>query len=170
MNTKLLVITPLLCALGAAPLAAAQTRIANPPGHKATSGTAASSTRPDPRPIEELQMAAQKLRDAIHEMLNEPAGPKRSELIEAGDRALAKVEAAMVNLPPELLTAEAEEGTYRRTIDHLEQATQDLNEAVQALKSDPNSTRRNESIKKIQTALREAHQLMREIPRNTSGA
>ena len=170
MNAKLILIPSLLCALGAAPLALGQTGSANSPIHKGAGVTATSNARPDAKPIEELQLAAQRLRDAIHEMLNEPAGAKRSELIKAGDRALAEVEAAMVNLPPELLTADAADSTYKRTTDRLQQATQDLHQATQALASDSNSTRRNETITKIETALQETHRLMHEIPRAASGA
>ncbi len=165
MNAKLLLAAPLLLALGSAPLAMAQTKSANPADQKTPSAATTVSARPDAKPIEDLQLAAQRLRDAIHSLLNEPAGAKRAELIRAGDRALAEVENAMVNLPPELLTAEATESTYKRSADRLQKATQNLHEAAQALAKDPNSKRRSETIKKIKTALLETHRLMHEIPR-----
>ena len=103
MNAKIVANVPRLLLLGSGPLAIARTKSANPVDHKGPLVAATKSTRPDANPIEELQLAAQRLRDAIHDMLHEPAGPKRTELIKAGDRALADVESAMVNLPPELL-------------------------------------------------------------------
>lgn len=151
------------------PLALGQTKSANPPDQKAASAAAASNTRNDPKPIEDLQMAAQRLRDAIHQMLNEPKGPKQAELIKNGDQALAEVERAMVNLPPDLLIAHAKESTYKKSEDRLQQATNNLHAATQALAKDPNSPRRNETVKKIKTALLEVHHLMYEIPRGASG-
>jgi len=159
MNAKILAIAPLLLALGAASPAFANTA-------KGASTAVTSISKADAKPIEDMLAAAQSLRDAIHTMLNEPAGPKRAELIKAGDRALEGVEAAMVNLPPQLLTADASANTYKRTSDRLQQATQDLNEAVRALASDPNSKRRNETMKKIEKALQETHELMHKLPRN----
>ena len=170
MNPRSLAIAPLLLVLASAPVAMAQTKNANPANQKSTVATAASSTNADAKPIEDLQLAAQRLRDAIHDMLRQPAGLKRAESIEAGDKALAKVESAMVNLPPELLIAQANESTYKKTEDQLQRAVQNLQEATQALAKDPNSKRRNETIKKIKTALQETHRLMREIPRGSKGA
>jgi len=164
MNAKLLIAAPLLVALGSAPLAIAQTKSAAPEKGPA----ATSSTRPDAKPIEDLLLAAQRLRDAIHEMVREPYSPKRTELIKAGDRALFEVQSAMVNLPPDLLTAQATESYYKESGDHLQRATLNLHEAVQALAKDPNSKRRNETIKKIKTALQETHRLMHEIPRGAT--
>ena len=169
MNAKLAAIAPLLLLLASAPLAIGQTKSANPVDQKGPIAAATSSTKPDAKPIEDLRLAAQRLRDAIHDMLHEPAGPKRIELIKAGDRALAEVEDAMVNLPPELLTAQATESNYKQTGDRLQRATDNLHEAAQALAKDPNSKRRNETVKKIKTALQETHRLMHEIPRGATG-
>jgi len=169
MNAKLAIIAPLLWALGSAPLALGQTKSASPADQKAPGAAATASAGPDAKPIEDLRLAAQRLRDAIHDMLNEPAGAKRIELIKAGDRALAEVESAMVNLPPELLTAQATESTYKQTGDRLRRATENLHEAAQALAKDPNSKRRNETVRKIKTALLETHRLMHEIPRGATG-
>lgn len=168
MNKQFAAIAPLLLALGSAPLAVAQTGSV-PPAHRNATGTAATlGTRPDAKPIEDLLRAAQRMRDAIHGMLNEPAGAKRTEMIRAGDRALAEIEDAMVNLPPALLTAEASESSYKKTVERLQRTAGSLHAAAQALARDPNSKRRNQTIKKIKTAVEEAHRLMHEIPRGTS--
>jgi len=153
----------------AQPLAMARGMSANPPEKLAKADTAASTARPDAKPIEDLQASTQRLRDAIHEMVNEPAGPKRNALIREGDRALAEVQSAMVNLPPQLLTAEATQTPYKDSGDELKRAAEDLHEAVQALAFDPDSKRRNESITKIRTATLEIQRLMHNIPVGTPG-
>ena len=165
MNAKSMTLAPLLLALASAPLAIAQKeQTVTPAVHKAPGAAAV----PDAKPIEDLRFAAERLRDAIHDMLNEPADAKRVALIEAGDRALTELESAMANLPPELLIAEASESGYKDSADRLQRATQDLHEAAQALAKDPNSTRRNETIRKIRIALRETRDMMREIPQVAS--
>lgn len=151
------------------PLAVARTNSSNPAGQIEPSAATTASTRPDAKPIEDLLLAAQRLRDAVHDMVNEPAGPKRSEMIKGGDRALADVESAMANLPPDMLTAQATESTYKQSADQLRRATENLRQAAQALATDPTSTRRNEAIRKIRIALAETHQLMHEIPRGSEG-
>jgi hypothetical protein len=168
MIAKSITVVPLILALTSAPLALANDTNANAVAQNASGPAAASSARPDAKPIEDLRLAAQRLRDAVHDMLNEPAGAKRTKMINEGDRALAEVEGAMANLPPDLLIAEATESTYKQSADRLQIATQDLHEAVQALAQDPNSPRRNETILKIRTALNETHRLMHEIPQVAS--
>lgn len=169
MNPKLMIVTPLLFALASAPFASAQAKSGNQMEQKAAGAAAKAAVRPDARPIEDLRLAAQRLRDAIHQMAREPASPKRNELIKAADRALAQVETAMTNLPPALLTAEATESHYKEASDKLEIASENLREAAQSLATDPDSQRRNETMQKIKTALQETHRLMHEIPRGTSG-
>ena len=169
MNAKLVIIASFLWALSLAPLALGQTTSANPPVQNATDAAATSSTDPDAKPVEDLLLATQRLRDAISDMLNEPAGPKRTELIRAGDRALAEAEDAMLSLPPELLLAEVNENSYKQSVDHLQKATQNLQEAAQALANNPNAKQRSETIKKIKTALQETQRLMQAIPRGASG-
>jgi hypothetical protein len=168
MNAKSIAIAPLLLALTSAPLAMAQIKSANPADQKAPAAAPVASARPDAKPIEDLELAAQRLRDAVHTMLNEPVGAKRAAMINEGDRALSEVENAMANLPPNLLIAEATENTYKQSADQLQLATEDLHEATQALAKDPDSARRNETMKKIRVALKETQRLMHEIPRVAS--
>lgn len=109
MNHKLIWVAALLSVFGIVSLAMAQSAARQTiQGHAAT---VAENTRPsaDPAPVEELELAAQELRDATHEMLSARPDANRAALIEAAHNALAKVEAAITNLPPDLLTAEADE-------------------------------------------------------------
>lgn len=140
---------------------AGPTMSANMPGVQVASSATASS---DPRPIEDLQAAAQRLRDATRDMAEAPPGPARVTAIQAADRALMEVNQAMANLPPPLLTAAATESDYRQAIDRLQQAAQRLRDASHALATDPYSTRRNETIRDINRALLETQQVMIDVP------
>ena len=127
-------------------------------------GTTAGSKRPDAKPIEDLQTAAQRLRDAVHALAKAPPGPQRNQAINDGNRALMEVNIAMANLPPDLLTAQADESSYQKSIDRLEAAAQKLRDTTHALAADPNSQRRNETIKEVNKALRETQQVMADVP------
>ena len=118
----------------------------------------------DAKPVQNLEAAAQRLRDAIHALAKAPAGPQRNQAIHDGNRALMEVNEAMAALPPEMLTAQASESSYRQSMDRLEQAAQRLRDATHALAADSNSTRRNEAIKDINRALHETQQVMADVP------
>ncbi len=140
------------------PLAIAQTKSENPPDKKA------STSRSDARPIEGLLRSAQLLRDAIHEMAKAPAGPDRTRSIKAANRALAEVQSAMADLPSDLLIAAATENTYMQSVDSLQQSSDNLRKAAQALAGDPYSKRRNETIREINQALLQTQQVMIYLP------
>ena len=128
---------------------------------------AASSSTPkvaDAKPIQNLEAAAQRLRDAIHALAKAPAGPQRNQAIHDGNRALMEVNEAMAGLPPEMLTAQASESSYQQAMNRLEQAAQRLRDATHALAADPNSTRRDEAISDINRALHETQQVMADVP------
>jgi hypothetical protein len=77
---------------------------------------------------------------------------------------LMEVNEAMANLPPDMLTAQADESKYKQSIDRLQQAAQRLRDATHALAADPYSTRRNETIKDINRALVDTQQVMVDVP------
>jgi len=132
--------------------------------YKQPGASMATTKIADPKPVQDLEVAAQRLRDAIHALANTPAGPQRNQAIHDGNRALMEVNEAMAALPPEMLTAQASESSYRQAIDRLEQAAQKLRDATHALATDPNSPRRNETINDINRALRETQQVMVDVP------
>jgi|KBSMisStandDraft_5_1062788.scaffolds.fasta_scaffold163153_2 ABC-type transporter Mla subunit MlaD len=146
----------------ASPLGLAQSSSASPTTSHAT--TSAPHKATDAKPVEDLQAAAQRLRDAIHAMAQAPAGPQRNQAIRDGNRALMEVNEAMANLPPDMLTAQADESKYKQSIDRLQQAAQKLRDATHALAADPYSTRRNETIKDINRALADTQQVMVDVP------
>ena len=123
---------------------------------------AASAT--DAKAIEDLQAAAQRLRDAAHALAQAPAGPQRNQAIKDTNRTLMEVNEAMANLPPDLLTAQSDESKYRQSLDRLEQAAQRLRDATHALAVAPVSQRRNETIKDVNRALADTQQVMMDLP------
>ena len=169
MNQSLITVGILTAVMGSTPLAMAQTKSANPPEQEKVSVAATSSTRSDARPVEDLQLAVQRLHDAIHAMSKAPAGAQRNQAIKDGNRALAEVHVAMANLPSDLRIAAASEGNYQKAIDRLQLAADKLRQSTQALATDAYSKRRNETIKDIDKALLETQQVMIDVPINAWG-
>lgn len=128
------------------------------------SAAVAASNSANAKPIEALEAAAQRLRDAIQALAQAPAGERRNQAIRDGNRALFEVNEAMAGLPPDLLTAQADESAYRQSVDRLQQAAQRLRDATHALASQPGSSRRNDSIGAVNRALRETQQAMIDVP------
>ena len=54
--------------------------------------------------MERLQAAAQRLRDSIQVMAQEPSGPRRDEAIKQAQQALFDTNQAMIQLPPDMHT------------------------------------------------------------------
>lgn len=147
--------------LVAASTAAALPAVAQTAQEKGQSAPTASSATPnDAKTINELQQAAQRLREAVQTMAQAPAGDQRNQAIRAGNDALLSVHRAMANLPPNLLTAGADETQYKKAMDLLQQSAQRLREAAQALAQQPAGERRNEAIKQINDSLLETQQVM----------
>ena len=134
----------------ASPLGLAQSSSASPTTPHATTSAPRKAT--DAKPVEDLQAAAQRLRDAIHAMAQASTGLQRNQAIRDGNRALMEVNEAMANLPPDMLTAQADESKYKQSIDRLQQAAQRLRDATHALAADPYSTRRNEILRRVDPA------------------
>ena len=128
----------------------------------------ASSAKNDPRPIEDLMKAAQRLRDATHDMVREQASTKRNDSIGQVDKTLAEVEDAMVGLPTSLLLAGTNESEAKKSAENLANAADRLNDAVKALKADGASGSGAVDIKKIKQALAQIHEEKMNVPRTVS--
>jgi hypothetical protein len=61
--------------------------------------------------VKDLQLAADRLRDSIHVMAQEPAGARRNDAIRAADKALAQTQEAMAWVPGYPATASADTRT-----------------------------------------------------------
>lgn len=111
-------------------------------------------------PVAKLLRASQQLREAIHAMAEAPAGERRTQAIERGNRALLAVHQATAGLPAGMLAGSANEGEYRKAVRELQSAAQRLREAAQQLASGPASERRSESIRAVNDALQETNEAM----------
>jgi hypothetical protein len=128
----------------------------------------ASPAKNDPKPIEDLMKAAQRLRDATHDMVREQAGTKRNDSIGQVDKTLMDVEDAMVKLPTSLLLAGTDESEAKKSAENLANAADRLNDAVKALKADGASGSGAVDIKKIKQALAQIHEEKMNVPRTVS--
>lgn len=180
MKSKLLLALSITALMTAAPIASAQSGAASAPSNKGSSsalgtGTTVSSTtatsgRVDAKPVEDLEAAAQRLRDAVHSMAKAPAGAQRNEAIKQANRTLLEVQNAIAALPPEVITAAGSESNYKQAMDRLEMAAQRLRDAAHALAREPVGAKRANAMKDINKALIDTQQVMLEVPLTASTA
>jgi hypothetical protein len=179
MKTPLLHAVPVVALLASAPLAFGQSTAAGSAGHMTNatsatgttaSGTAVRSGRVDAKPVEDLEAAAQRLRDAVHALAQAPAGPKRNDAIAQANKTLLEVQNAIAALPPEVITAAGNEGNYKKSMDRLEQAAQRLRDAAHALAREPVGAKRAAAIHDINKALVDTQQVMLDVPMTTASA
>jgi hypothetical protein len=169
--------TPLLCTALAAGLCGsslAATPQAEPakanPTTAESAQRAASAARNEPTndtdSMARLQDAAQRFREAIHAMAQQPAGDQRNQAIKAANRALFETQNAMLELPPDMWTGAGTPAHPNdpKAMDRLQQATQQLREAVQAMAQRPAGAQRNEAIKTANQALYDAREAMILLP------
>src|SRR5579884_2717642 len=137
---------------------------ANPPSQAAPSQPASQASQPanqtsqsanqpaNPKPINDLMAAAQRLRDATHDLAREKASEKRGAEITAIDKALLEVQSAMDALPPNLLLAGVKEKESKKAANEMARAAERLNDAAKAL-SNTNSKKTAISVQEIRKAL-----------------
>jgi hypothetical protein len=119
-----------------------------------------ADTATDDVAVQNLLAAAQALRESIQRLARTEPGEKRTEAIREGNEALGKVQSAIVALPPELLLADANESDYKKSLDKMRQASDRLHAAAVALANQPPGKRRNEAIRRVNTALLETNEAM----------
>ena len=172
MKSHSLIATSALALVTAAPLAFGQTT--SGPSRSATQPPAATGTtnstsmrtsgRIDAKPVQDLEAAAQRLREAVHALAQTPAGPQRNEAIRQANRTLLEVQNAMAALPPEVLLGAGNEGNYKKAMDRLEAAAQRLRDASHALAREPVGAERAAAIRAINKALIDTQQVMLDVP------
>jgi hypothetical protein len=110
MKASLCAIAAAVAFLGSAGLVMAQTRLSpvapsQPPYHRAdTPGRPAipdSDVQYSPA-MQRLFQAAQRLRESVQDMAQQPAGPQRNEAMQTAEHALLATQEAMVQLPESL--------------------------------------------------------------------
>lgn len=161
MGPKLQAIALTAGVLGCVSLAQAQGQ--NSPAPQGGNAAAASTQPANPahsKEMDRLLQAAQKLRDAIHELAQQAPTTQRSEAIRQADAALLDAQRAMLDLPPDLRTTANPQIGDTEAMRRLQEAAQKLREAVQAMASEPAGPRRNAAIKQANEALFETQQTM----------
>ncbi len=114
---------------------------------------AQSGTPADARPVQDLQHAAQQLRDATHDLVREQASAKRNEIIQRIDKTLVDVQAAIVSLPPNLMLAGTNEAESKKASSTLANAADRLEQSAQALSTDTSPDKRSQTMQEIRHAL-----------------
>jgi sporulation protein YlmC with PRC-barrel domain len=150
-------------------------------------GSAAVSSSPEySASMQRLQTAAQKLRESIQAMAQQPAGERRNQAMKEAQQALYDTNQAMIQLPPELrsepkpqtgTTASsaatgstgspgASQTEYGRTMDKLQKSAQQLRESIQAMAQQPPAKARNQAIKEAHQALYDVNAAMAWVAAN----
>lgn len=129
------------------------------PGSTQMRGSGAD-TASDDQAIQNLRAAAQNLRESIQNLARMPAGEKRTEAIKEGNEALIKVQSAIAALPPELLTADANESSYKKSLEKMKLASDRLYSAAEALANQPPGKARSDAVKKVNSALLQTNEAM----------
>ena len=111
-----------------------------------------------------LQQAAQKLREAVQAMAQQPAGPKRNAAADEAREAIVETQRAMIELPPELRMGAGTEPNDTQSMARLQEAAQRLRDAVQAMAQQPAGPQRNQAIKQANQALFDTQQAMVQLP------
>jgi hypothetical protein len=171
MRPKILSITLSVGLLAASSIATVQAE----QGSSATrTGDGVLSARPvRTEAMAALQLAAQRLRESIQSLAQEPVGPGRDQALSAARDALYDTQQAMVRLPPEyrtsgiiisnvpiLRTSPAQNWTVDDAMKELQLAADRLRQSIQAMASHPAGQRRNDAIKQAHQALFQTHQAM----------
>jgi hypothetical protein len=115
-------------------------------------------------PVVRLQQAAQKLRESIQNMAQQPAGPRRNQALDEAREALLETQSAMVALPPELRTGASGNANYTKSMERLQEAAQRLRDATQAMAQQPAGGGRNDAIRTANEALFDVQQAMLQLP------
>jgi hypothetical protein len=128
-----------------------------------------------PTPMNELNASAQRLRDAVQEMAQQPAGPRRNDAIRDANKALAEVKQAMASLPeadrnargyavgsPSSSVGSGSTGSkdYSKSMKALLDAAQRLRDSVHVMASEPAGSGRNNAIHEVDRALFDTEQAM----------
>lgn len=111
-----------------------------------------------------LQQAAQKLREAVQAMAQQPAGPQRNAAMDEAREALLETQRSMIDLPPELRMGAGIEPNYTQSMARLQEAAQRLRQAVQAMAQQPAGPGRTQAIQDANRALFDTQQAMVQLP------
>ncbi len=111
----------------------------------------------NPTAVTNLMQAAQRLRDATHDLVREPDAQKRNQIISQIDKTLLEVQSAIVSLPSNLLLAGINESEPQKAANDMAKAADKLNTAAAAL-SNTNSAKASQAVQDIRKALAQIQQ------------
>ena len=132
-----------------------------------SAGATVATTSPNyTASMSRLQEAAQRLRESIQAMAQQPPGAGRDKAIDQAHQALYDTQSAMIQLPPELRSGPGtpSQPNYSESMERLQQAAQKLREAVQAMAQQSAGERRNDAAREAREALLETQQAMVMLP------
>jgi hypothetical protein len=145
-------------------IAGAATGQNTPSEHQASSSSQGAATPA----VTTLMQAAQRLRDATHDLVREPDAAKRNQIISQIDKTLLEVQSAIVSLPSNLLLAGARESQSKKAADEMAKAADKLNIAASKL-NNISSGETHQSIQDIEKALSEIQQERTQIAASGAG-
>jgi len=113
-----------------------------------------------------LQEAAQRLRESIQSMAQQPSGERRDAALEQAHKALFDAQQAMIQLPPEMYVTEGAESlpNYTVAMERLQQAAQKLRESVQAMAQAAAGKNADAAMRQAREAILETQQAMIYLP------
>jgi hypothetical protein len=117
------------------------------------SSSSTRSATSDARTLNELTVAAQRLRDATHELVRDRASPERNQAIQKIDRTLVEVQSAILSLPTKVLLADANVTPTQEATDDLARAADRLHDAISSLNKTENSDQNQKAVSEIKEAL-----------------
>jgi hypothetical protein len=123
-----------------------------------------------------LQRAAQRLRESIQSLAQNPPGPSRDQALSTARRALYETRQAMTKLPAENRVSgmvvsnvpikrvnPAQNRTFDDSMKELQLAADRLRDSIQAMADQPAGPRRNDAIKQANEALIETQGAMASV-------
>jgi hypothetical protein len=175
MNKRILTVTLAAGVLAASNIATVQ---AEQTHSKMTSEGHVTSVAPVyTEPMMELQHAAQRLRETIQALAQQPPGPRREQAMSDARRALYEAQEAMIQLPPQYRVSGvvATDGQINRTqpvrdsafedaVKELQAAADRLRDSIQAMAQEPAGARRDAAIRQADKALLETKAAMAWVP------
>ena len=167
--------TILPAAAALACLAASNVTLAQQSGGAAASNNArVVSTSPDySKSMQNLQRAAQRLRESIQALAQQQPGPQRDHALRRAHQALYDAQQAMIQLPPELRNAPPVRSggvapAYAESFEKLQQAANRLYDAMHAMAKQPAGERRNDAMQQARESLFETEQALLALPNVTA--
>jgi hypothetical protein len=124
--------------------------------------------------MDELRRAAQRLRESIQSLAQQPAGPQREVALKSAREALWDTQQAMADLPPELRIARSTPSgvapNYAESMRDLQAAADRLYDAIHAMVRQPAGERRNDAVRQADEALRDTQTAMVWLPLQSQSA